>query len=121
MAMTSDDYKALRTKLEAERAAMQAELQQRVRDEMLASDDEMNTSRPLSRSDRLLIASGFTLADLAANDAWIEQERQRRDEAFAKRQHVPSTQDVVELPAFLPLLRTWDHPSEAERRRKKVK
>ncbi|MHC2661689.1 hypothetical protein ACMA5K_05730 [Bradyrhizobium diazoefficiens] len=111
------DYVALRQKLMTDRAKLEAEIAERARRQS-ESDSEEVLRLLLPRSDRLLLQAGFSMADLAANDAWIEQERQRRDEAFAKRQHVPSTQDVVELPAFLPLLRTWDHPSEAERRRK---
>lgn len=114
------DYVALRQKLVTDRAKLEAEIAERARAKAMADEDAID-SLPLSRTDRVLFEAGLSPADLAANDAWVEQEQQRRDQLFEERRNVPTQQSVVELPAFLPLLRTWDHPSEAERRRKKGK
>ncbi|MHC2530581.1 hypothetical protein [Bradyrhizobium diazoefficiens] len=114
------DYVALRQKLMTDRAKLEAEIAERARRQS-ESDSEEVLRLLLPRSDRLLLQAGLSMADLVETEALVEEQQRRRDQLFEERRNVPSTQDTVELPAFLPLLRTWDHPSEAERRRKKVK
>lgn len=111
--MTPDEIRALRAKLETDRATMLAEIEQRAR------GGEVTVLRPLTRIDRVLLEAGLTLADLAATEALVEHQRQRRDDLFEESRRVASKpRDAVTVLPQFPFLRTWNHPSEAERRRK---